>query len=112
MKDEYDLSNAVRGPVIPTPGKTRITIRLDDEVLEWFRVKVHAMGGGNYQTLMNAALREHIAREDEPLEATLRRVIREELGNAAQPTVEPKRTVRSKGGDSRVAAERASNPRE
>jgi hypothetical protein len=112
MKDEYDLSNAVRGPVIPTPGKTRITIRLDDEVLEWFRVKVHAMGGGNYQTLMNAALRDHIAREDEPLEATLRRVIREELGNAAQAREEtPQPTVRSKGRDSRVAAERASNPR-
>jgi hypothetical protein len=84
MKDEYDLSNAVHGPVFPTPpGKTRITIRLDDEVIEWFRAKVHAMGGGNYQTLMNAALREHIAREHEPLEDTFRRVLREELGNSS-----------------------------
>jgi hypothetical protein len=112
MKDEYDLSNAVRGPVVPTPGKTRITIRLDDEVLEWFRVKVHAMGGGNYQTLMNAALREHIAREHEPLEETLRRVLREELGTAAPAKAKPQRTVRSKGRASRMAAERASNPRE
>lgn len=112
MKDEYDFSKGVRGPVFPTPpGKTRITIRLDDEVLDWFRAKVHAMGGGNYQTLMNAALREHIAREEEPLEETLRRVIREELGTVAQAKDEmPQRIVRSKGADSRVAAERASNP--
>lgn len=65
MKDEYDLSKAVRGPVVPLPpGKTRVMVALDGEVLEWFRAKVHAMGGGNYQTLMNAALREHIARQD------------------------------------------------
>lgn len=83
MKAEYDLSNAVRGPVVPTPGKTRITIRLDDEVLEWFRAKVHALGGGNYQTLVNAALREHIVRQQEPLEETLRRVLREELASYA-----------------------------
>jgi hypothetical protein len=94
MKDEYDFSKGVRGPVIPTPGKTRITIRLDDEVLEWFRQKVHAMGGGNYQTLMNAALHDHIAREEEPLEETLRRVIREELGTAVEAKDEmPQRTV-------------------
>jgi BrnA antitoxin of type II toxin-antitoxin system len=81
MKDEYDLSKGTRGPVIPTPpGKTRITIRLDDEVLDWFRAQVHAAGGGNYQTLINAALREHIARQQEPLEQMLRRVLREELG--------------------------------
>jgi hypothetical protein len=111
MKDEYDFSKAVRGPVFPTPpGKTRITIRLDDEVIDWFRAKVHAMGGGNYQTLMNAALKEHIAREEEPLEATLRRVVREELGKAAEDQPAPKRTVRTKADASRVAAERASNP--
>jgi hypothetical protein len=112
MKDEYDFSKGVRGPVVPTPGKTRITIRLDDEVLEWFRAKVHAMGGGNYQTLMNAALKEHIAREHEPLEDTLRRVIREEFGNGvpAKPAVQ--RTVRSKPRAARVAAEHGSRRRE
>lgn len=84
MKDEYDFSKGVRGALFPTPpGKTRITIRLDDEVLDWFRAKVSAMGGGNYQTLMNAALRDHIARQQEPLEETLRRVVREELANHA-----------------------------
>jgi uncharacterized protein (DUF4415 family) len=60
-------------------GKTRITIRLDDDVLEWFRGQVEAAGGGNYQTLINAALREHISRTEEPLEEVLRRVVREEL---------------------------------
>ena len=57
---EYDFSQGRRGPVVPTPpGKTRITIRLDNEVLEWFRHKVHEAGGGNYQTLINQALREY-----------------------------------------------------
>jgi len=48
-------------------------------VLQWFKAEVHAAGGGNYQTLINAALREHISRSAEPLEETLRRVLREEL---------------------------------
>jgi uncharacterized protein (DUF4415 family) len=61
------------------PGKTRITIRLDDDLVEWFKADVHAAGGGNYQSLINAALREHVNRKAEPLEATLRRVLREEL---------------------------------
>ena len=63
-------------------GKTRITIRLDEDVLIWFKDQVHAAGGGNYQTLINSALREHIERKREPLEDTLRRVIREELSAA------------------------------
>jgi uncharacterized protein (DUF4415 family) len=80
MRKEYDFSKARRGPVLPVPsGKTRITIRIDDDVLQWFKDQVHAAGGGNYQTLLNAALREHIERAREPLEETLRRVIREEL---------------------------------
>ena len=80
MKQEYDFSKAKRGPVVRTPrGKTRITIRLDDEVLEWFRRQVHAAGGGNYQTLINQALRQHIAQREEPLEEVLRRVLRQEL---------------------------------
>lgn len=80
MRKEYDFSRAQRGPVVPVPpGKTRITIRLDDDLIEWFKGQVHAAGGGNYQTLINVALREHVARKREPLEETLRRVIREEL---------------------------------
>lgn len=80
MKRNYDFSKAKRGAVIPTPpGKTRITIRIDDDVLEWFRKQVHEAGGGSYQTMMNHALRDHMEREAEPLEATLRRVLREVL---------------------------------
>jgi len=61
MKKEYNFSSGQRGPVVPMPpGKSRITIRLDDDLLEWFKEQVHAAGGGNYQTLINAALREHI----------------------------------------------------
>ena len=80
MRREYDFSKAKRGPVISVPkGKTRITIRLDEDILAWFRHQVDQAGGGNYQTLINEALRQHIRRAREPLEATLRRVIREEL---------------------------------
>jgi uncharacterized protein (DUF4415 family) len=80
MKEEYDFSKGKRGAVVPAPpGKTNITIPLDDDVLEWFRTKVHEMGGGNFLTLINAALREHIQLRKEPLEETLRRVIREEM---------------------------------
>ena len=83
MKREYDFSRGKRGPVVRAPrGKTRITIRLDDDVLDWFRQQVERAGGGNYQTLINDALRQHIRRVQEPLEATLRRVIREELSHA------------------------------
>lgn len=80
MKDEYDFSDARRGPAVPIAGgKTRITIRLDTDIVEWFRDRVTEAGGGNYQSLINAALRRHIAHREEPLEETLRRVIREEL---------------------------------
>jgi uncharacterized protein (DUF4415 family) len=80
MRKEYDFSQAKRGPVVQVPaGKTRITIRLDDELIQWFKDQVHAAGGGNYQTLVNAALREYVEKKRESLEETLRRVIREEL---------------------------------
>jgi uncharacterized protein (DUF4415 family) len=63
MRDEYDFSDARRGPIVPpTAGKTRITIRLDTDILDWFRSQVHQAGGGNYQTLINHALRETMAR--------------------------------------------------
>ena len=83
MKREYDFSKVKRGPMMPVSiGKTRITIRLDEEVIAWFRNQVEKAGGGNYQSLINDALQEHIARSREPLEATLRRVIREEIRRA------------------------------
>ncbi|ACC84463.1 BrnA antitoxin family protein [Nostoc punctiforme] len=80
MEAEYDFSQGKQEAIESTStGKTRITIRLDDEVLAWFRDQVHAAGGGNYQTLINDALREYIQQRREPLEDTLRRVLREEL---------------------------------
>ncbi|MFW6084972.1 MAG: BrnA antitoxin family protein [Gemmatimonadota bacterium] len=84
MKREYDFGGARRGALDPVPpGKTRITIRLDDDVLDWFRDRADAAGGGNYQTMINAALREFIVEGTEPLEDTLRRVVREELSRSA-----------------------------
>lgn len=66
--------------VLPAPnGKTLITIRIDDDILEWFRDQVDAAGGGSYQTLINAALREQITSQQESIEVTLRRVVCEEL---------------------------------
>jgi uncharacterized protein (DUF4415 family) len=80
MRKEYDFSKGKRGAVLPVPaGKTRVTIRLDEDVLEWFRSQVDRAGGGNYQSLINQVLRDFTARSREPLESTLRRVIREEL---------------------------------
>ncbi|MEG3974741.1 BrnA antitoxin family protein [Microcoleus sp. herbarium8] len=80
METEYDFSQGKRGAIDPTlPEKTRIAIWLDDEVLAWFREQVHLADGGNYQTLINEALRQYIQQSCEPLEETLRRVVREEL---------------------------------
>lgn len=77
---EYDFKKGKRGPVVKTPaGKTRITIRIDDDILDWFRGQAHAAGGGSYQALINLALRDYMNSKEEPIEEILRRVIREEL---------------------------------
>jgi len=81
MKREYDFSKGRRGPLVPPVlGKTRITIRLDNRVLDHFRKRVHEMGGGNYRTLITDALREFIRRGG--IEAAVRRAVREELKDA------------------------------
>ena len=82
MKNEYDFSSGKRGAIdkIP-PGKTRITISLDENLIAWFRQQVEEQGGGNYQTLINQALQEYVQSRREPLERILRRVVREELQN-------------------------------
>ncbi len=78
MKREYDFRKARRGPVVPpTPGKTRVTIRLDNEIIEHFLEKVDRAGGGNYQTLINDALREYI--QGARLEIVVRRAVRKEV---------------------------------
>lgn len=84
MKKEYDFSKGKRGAVVRAPKrKTRITIRIDDDILEWFRGEVEAAGGGSYQTLINDALRECLKQQQQPLEELLRRVVREELQSVA-----------------------------
>ena len=80
MRANYDFSKGRRGAVLPAPGnKVRITIRLDKDIIDWFKSQVEAVGGGNYQTLLNDALQEYIGHRAEPLEKVLRRVVREEL---------------------------------
>lgn len=85
MKKEYNFTKGKRGAVVPASrGKTRITIRIDDDLLVWFRGEVDAAGGGSYQTLINQALRDHITRQQQPLEEILRRVVREELNSSTR----------------------------
>ncbi|HYK88417.1 MAG TPA: BrnA antitoxin family protein [Acidobacteriota bacterium] len=80
MKREYDFTLGKRGAVSRfPPGKTRITIRIDDDILDAFRARVHAAGGGSYQSLINEALREHLESGEETLKETVRSVVREEL---------------------------------
>ena len=75
-----NFSKGRRGPVVkPDPNKVRITIRLDADIIEYYKNIVNEAGGGNYQTLINDALREHIQANDKGLEKTIRKVIREEL---------------------------------
>ena len=80
MKKEYDFSKGKTGAVLKLPPKkTRITIRIDDDLLEWFRDQADEAGGGNYQTLLNEALRLFVKNKQAPIERLLRRVVREEL---------------------------------
>jgi uncharacterized protein (DUF4415 family) len=81
MADDY--SKGKRGPVVKADTKkVRITIRLDADIVEHFKNRVHPVGGGNYQTLINHALREYMNTDDKELENTLRKIIREELKRA------------------------------
>ncbi len=80
MKANYDFSKARRGAVLAHPGrKTRITIRLDRDLVEWFRAQAMAQGGGNYQTMINDALRQWVDTPPGSLESMLRKVVREEI---------------------------------
>jgi len=80
-KKEYDFTKGKPGAIDPLPaGKERITIRLDADIIQWFRQQVNLRGGGNYQTMINQALREYVAGQQLPIEDLLRRVLREELG--------------------------------
>ena len=84
MKAKYDFRKAKRGAVIPPGGnKVRITIRLDRDIVDWFRSMSEKQGGGSYQTMLNNALRDYIEQEEQPLEEMLRRVVREEIRKAS-----------------------------
>ena len=88
MKDRYDFSQGKRGRVLPAEpepaGKTRITIRLDQDILDrFFRMAEEAGGATGYQTLINGALREYLDGKVPKFEETLRRIIREELNSSA-----------------------------
>jgi uncharacterized protein (DUF4415 family) len=75
---DIDFTHAKRGPVVPSePGKTKISIRLDNRVLDYFRSIVEKAAGGNYQTLINHALMAYIQQQS-MLEA-VRQAVREEL---------------------------------
>jgi uncharacterized protein (DUF4415 family) len=79
MKKQYDFSKGKRGAVIPTPGKTRITIYLDDDIVQGFKKQSEKTGKG-YQTLINEALKAHLGLKQKTLTAELvRRIVREEL---------------------------------
>ncbi|QTA92044.1 BrnA antitoxin family protein [Desulfonema magnum] len=67
MRDEYDFSKGKRGPVIPhDPDKVRINICLDPDIIEYFKKQAHKACGGDFRTMINNALREHIKTEKEP----------------------------------------------
>ena len=84
MKANCDFSKARRGAVLPTAGnKVRITIRLDRAIIDWFKARVESQGGGNYQTMLNDALRTYTEHQDQSLEKLLRRVVREEIKKAS-----------------------------
>ncbi|WP_440998180.1 BrnA antitoxin family protein [Arhodomonas sp. SL1] len=82
MRNEYDFSKGKRGPAVEPPGKTRITIMLDNDVIEAFRKRAEARGIG-YQTAINEALRAALDDENMPLTAgRLREILRQELHHA------------------------------
>ncbi|MEB3231312.1 MAG: BrnA antitoxin family protein, partial [Leptolyngbyaceae bacterium] len=85
MRKEYDFSTGKRGAIIPSTGKTRITIYLDDDILDSFRARAKAAGVG-YQTLINEALKIHLSDKIEPSLTVdgLRQILREELSAAAK----------------------------
>ena len=79
-----DFSKGARGAVVRSDlNKTRITIRLDTDIIEYFKNQVLVAGGGNYQSLINEVLRKHMRSGDQDLEKRLRKIIREELRKAS-----------------------------
>jgi hypothetical protein len=98
MRAEYDFSKGKRGAVIPQKGKTRISIFIDNSVLEEFRARAEKAGTG-YQTMMNEALRKHLSETDKPVtERTLRQVLRQEMPEYLRGLSATARRTRAKTG--------------
>lgn len=101
MRDEYDFSKGKRGTLIPQKGKTRISIFIDNAILDAFRARAEKAGMG-YQTMMNEALRQYLSSAEQPVtETVLRNVLRQEIpeyfrgaSRSTQPRV---KTGRGKG---------------
>jgi uncharacterized protein (DUF4415 family) len=106
MKSEYDFSKGKRGPVIPVPrGKTRITIRLDTDLIDWFRSQVEAAGGGNYQTLINSALRDYVREVTSEIAEDIPRYGRDSMIDKSGP-MSPR--VRTRSAKAKKKASRSS----
>jgi uncharacterized protein (DUF4415 family) len=87
MKNEYDFSKGTRGAILPSKGKTRITIYIDDDILEEFRTRAEDAGMG-YQTMINDVLKEYLGKNTEKpvTESALRRILQEEFPKRTQPS--------------------------
>ena len=82
MKSEYDFSKGRRGQAVPTKGKTRITIYIDDQTVAAFKAESVRTGIG-YQTLINEALGQHVGTTEKPITAEqVRKIVRDELAHA------------------------------
>ena len=97
MKAEYDFSKGTRGAVVPNKGKTRISIFIDNAVLDEFRARAEQAGTG-YQTMMNDALRKYLSESDQPVtEKALRQILRQEMPQYLRDSsANPKRAARKR----------------
>ena len=101
MRTEYDFSKGKRGAVIPQKGKTRISIFIDDAILDQFRARAGKTGTG-YQTMMNEALRKYLAETDQPVtEKLLRQVLRQEMPEYLRGLTTAPTRARAKSGTRR-----------
>ncbi|MBI4195528.1 MAG: BrnA antitoxin family protein [Betaproteobacteria bacterium] len=101
MRAEYDFSKGKRGAVIPQKGKTRISIFIDNAVLDEFRARADRAGTG-YQTMMNDALRKYLSESDQPVtEETLRQVLRQEMPEYLRRLSTASARTRAKSGTRR-----------
>jgi len=98
MRAEYDFSKGKRGAVVPQKGKTRISIFIDNSVLDGFRARAEKSGTG-YQTMMNDALRKYLSETDQPVtERALRQVLRQEMPEYLRGLATASTRTRAKSG--------------